>query len=216
MRSSLNKELTIYDFDPQRLSRKTTEIQRAVRWQYLAPPFPIRAAKAYISEETVSSRHHFGSAETWMEDYIYKEIMQACPSYVSRGLPLEHISYDGRRPLLAASRHPNGAVAVAALSYLTSNGRYETPLCTVALPKVAAQAPVGIFGFFKGIEIEYTADMKGKRVYAQDLASNQAEDITACVKIQDNRLYVDGNILGRIGSMAQSDESDPSLVICLR
>ena len=64
MRSSLNKELPIYDFDPQRLSHKTTEIQRAVRWQYLAPPFPIQDAKTYISGEAVVSRHYFGSAET--------------------------------------------------------------------------------------------------------------------------------------------------------
>ena len=40
MRSSLNKELTIYDFDPQRLSRKTTEIQRAVRWRIWRRHFP--------------------------------------------------------------------------------------------------------------------------------------------------------------------------------
>lgn len=154
MRSSLNKDLPVYDLDPQRLSHKTTEIERAVRWQYLAPPFPIQDTKTYISGEAVASRHYFGSAKTWMSDHIHKEILQTCPSYVSRGLPLEHIAYDEELPLLAASRHPNGAVAVAALGHLTSNGRYETPLCTVTLPEVAIQAPVGIFGFFTGIKIE--------------------------------------------------------------
>ena len=216
MRSSLNKELPVYDFDPQRLSHKTTEIRRAVRWQYLAPPFPIQEAKTYVSRETVVSRHYFGSAETWMSDYIHKEVMQTSPSWVSRGMPLERIVYDGDRPLLAASRHPNGAVAVAALSYLSPNGRYETPLCTLTLPDVAPGAPVGIFGYFQGVEIAYTAAIEGKRIYAQDLAEDRAEDITACVRAEGNRLFISGEILNRIGMAAQSDESDPGLVVCLK
>lgn len=146
------------------------------------------------------SRHYFGSAETWMGDYIHKEILQTCPSYVSRGLPLKHIAYDGERPLLAASRHPNGAVAVAALGYLTTNGRYETPLCTVRLPEVAVQAPVGIFGFFKGVEIDYTTAVEGRRVFAQDLASSQAEDITGRVK---------RGATGCISTVRRSERSEP-------
>ena len=70
-----------------------------------------------------------------------------------------------------------------------------------------------MFGEYKTLTIN--TNLKVKKVYMQDLASNFAYDVTSKVKILDNKVIISGKLISKIGTSAQpkTDTSEPGTLI---
>jgi hypothetical protein len=91
------------------------------------------------------------------------------------------------------------------------------PSCDVTLSVADAPGPYGVFGYFDSLTLELDRPMHGKRVLAQDLASNGAIDISSMVQIRGKNLYIPGNVIRQVGlhSATLGDISAPGLVIAI-
>ena len=58
------------------------------------------------------------------------------------------------------------------------------PACDVTLPVSDAPGPFGVFGNFDELTLIFDEALKGKRVLAQDLAGEEAHDISNEVEIR--------------------------------
>ena len=91
------------------------------------------------------------------------------------------------------------------------------PLADVTIEAGKLDRPVGIFGEYASLTLITTADLAGKRVFAQDLAGTAPVDITAEVRIAGGKLTIPGSVIHRVGLMAAKpgDVSDPGLVLAV-
>lgn len=218
MRSGLCRPIPVFDFDPQGVSRRLCEIDRAVNWQRLAPAFALRETRSvYASRTLVTDPYTFREGETWMLGYLHRTVSQSCPAVVTRDLALRDIDCrEADRPLLAGSLHPNGAVAVAAVPH-RCGGVYRTPAVSLTVPVSAPQAPVGLFGRFAEVTLAFDRPVDGLRVCAQDLAGDTAADVTARVRVTGNTVVVSGALLDRLSLDGQpaDDQSAPGVLLRL-
>lgn len=213
MRSTMCKDIPVFQFDPQHVSKRAKEVIRTVNWQKLAPAFAIKQSLTYVSPELVSDSYKFENGETWFDDYIGKEVMQACPAVLCRGMLPEIHYHEEEKPVIVASRNPNGAISAASLPRQVKKGHYRTPLATLILKGVDTSVPVGIFGYWKDVVIEYINDLNGRQIWVQDLASDTAFDITTWACIKNNCVTIDEKQINQWGGAFTDDESEPGFVI---
>ena len=91
------------------------------------------------------------------------------------------------------------------------------PACDVTLSVADAPGPYGVFGYFDSLTLASDKPFHGKRVLAQDLAGDEAIDISSMVQVQGKNLYIPGKVIRRIGlhSATPGDISAPGLVIAI-
>lgn len=78
---------------------------------------------------------------------------------------------------------------------------------------------VGIFGYYRSLTVSFEEPIKkNKRVWAQDLSSDQAVDITSEVQQKGNCLIFPGELIQKIGlsNATDGDVSDPAIVVEIR
>jgi len=215
---------------PRQCKRRMDEVVRALRWQRLAQPFvgiscqtgvtgQLRAGDAVlIDDQILVDSWTFKSGETWLSEAIGKTIRQGAPARVSRGLPLPEVQCAAESPFVIAGRFPNGAVAVAVQGRTIHGENWTFPPVDVSVAVGAARGPVGIFGHYRSLTLRFDTPLGKVRVLAQDLACEQAEDITDKVMIKGNTLSFPGSLIERVGLSAASkgDLSDPGLVVMIR
>lgn len=81
-----------------------------------------------------------------------------------------------------------------------------------------ADFPIGVFGKYKKLILNFK-NLRGHiTVYAQDLAANKAINITQDVEIQNNSLILPGELIEKIGTEANrtDDLSEPGLVLKIK
>lgn len=83
------------------------------------------------------------------------------------------------------------------------------------------KAPVGLFGVLGEVTLLYLSPLPAPsrlKVWAQDLKSDRAIDVTAQVRIHPDRIVVPAALIHRIGLSAASpgDLSDPGMVLQVR
>jgi hypothetical protein len=124
--------------------------------------------------------------------------------------------YSEDQPVVLASKYPNGAVAVVTVGRNLGR-KYITKPETVTIKMTELTAPVGIFGDYKELILEFPAkiNLKGIKIYGQDLAGEIPVNITKQVKIDGNKLTVPGDVIRKVGLMAatKGDVSDPGMVL---
>jgi hypothetical protein len=81
-----------------------------------------------------------------------------------------------------------------------------------------APGPYGIFGSFTTLTLVFDRPLRGRRVIVQDLASDQALDVTNRVRIDCRSLQLTEADLRTFGLHATTtgDISSPGLVLALR
>jgi hypothetical protein len=91
------------------------------------------------------------------------------------------------------------------------------PAASVELNVGDAPGPYGVFGSCTTLTLIFDRAIKGKRVHAQDLAADQALDITNHIHIDDRSLQLCKSDLQRFGlhNVSEGDVSSPGLVISL-
>jgi len=193
---------------------------RVLRWNRIAAPFSIFESENHISDEWLTGGLEFNQTK-WPNLKGYRA--QTAPAALSRNCPLPEakpVAKDGVRPFVTASKYPDGPFAVATLPRTLDadriNVRVPADICAYG---ASAEFPVGVFGVYNTLTLEFDRDITGKRVFAQDLLENEAHDCTDEVKISGNKLILGGEWIDRTGFAARKDArdtSDPGAVLVLR
>lgn len=206
------------------LKRRLDEVVRGVRWHRIAEPFGVEGAGTYMVDTVkLQDTWDLHKDETWRENssgrVVGELIKEKTPARVSRGMGLylpevADTSFD--RPIVLASKYPNGAVSVVTIGR-TIGREYVSKKVSVTLKLDDWEAPIGIFGYYKDITFVFSTQSIGKKmnVFAQDLAGDTPVDITKQVKFSKNKLTIPGEVIEKIGLMnaTEGDLSDPGLIL---
>jgi len=207
----------VFFHNPKRCKERLDEVVRGLRWQRLATPFGAGTAECFLDEKILFDEYDFSDKTFWTGDRM---IRQGAPARVSRGIALPEVRGEGVHPYAAASRYPNGAVAIATFGRLCDGNReYRTPRADVVLNVGNATGPIGIFGYYKTLTLAFDAPVSEKaRIWGQDLAGDEAVDITQEAEVSGSRFTLTGGLIERIGLSAasQGDVSDPGMVLVIR
>jgi hypothetical protein len=186
----------------------------------------------------------FGPGDTWDHAVIGKTIRQGAPARISRGMPLPEVvpAATGAAPFVVASRHANGAVAVATLGRYNDAQGYYFPRANISIDvSEGSDAPaaaggsnltLGVFGHYGTLTVTNIRLQKptpsglapSPRLLSQDLLAAEAIDITqhAGVRIEAGLagsmvLSIEGALIDTLGTAAatRGDISEPGLVLCL-
>lgn len=201
--------------DPRLLRYRTAEVVRAVRWQRIAPPWPLGYTRSELDAFRLEDDWMLNRGESLDPNAAGLLVRQGAPARVARNLGLPLVSSTGSPPYVAASRHPNGATAVAALPRVFAGRGAVYPEADVSLEVEDPLRPVAVFGRFKSLTLDLVAPPSAMRVMAQDLASDKAEEITGRVNIAGSTMVIPGELINKVGqsASARGDQSDPGLVI---
>jgi hypothetical protein len=164
----------------------------------------------------------FSTGETWFSEVIGNTAYQGAAARVARGLSLPTVTGTANSqdslPFVVATKYPNGAVSIATIGRCKPANGWFSPRADIVLDAGAATGPVGIFGYYKSLRINFTQLPKNPRIKAQDLAGDVAVDITSRVTITTTSITIPGPVISEIGLSAATagDVSDPGMVLALQ
>jgi len=208
------------EYDPFNYRKRIDEVTRAVRWHRIAPAFSVGATGNFLDENVLIDTWCFRHGDAWAVWMDGKEAIQTAPARVSRGMPLPKVcvSDGGPAPYVIASRHPNGAVSVATLARISTGKGPYFPLAEVSIDIADANVPIGIFGRYKSLTLNFPAEPGRSGVLAQDLAGDAALDIRDKVKREGKTITLSGHLIEKVGLSAASpgDLSEPALVLVIK
>ena len=205
------------NYNPFRVDKRMTEVTRAIKWQRIAPPFGVGAKEVVLSSNMLADNWTFKEGDTWAYWVINRNIVQKAPGIVVRGIGLPTVECEGEPPFVLASRHPNGAVAIATLPRIDSLRGYYFPHADITLHIEKSDTLIGVFGKYASLKLA-SEDLSMKcRIFAQDLAGKVATDITGNVKFKKGSILIPGQLIEEIGCSANKGEdlSEPGLVLKL-
>ena len=199
--------------------KNSTEAIRAVRWlTAFAPPYPIGVGAVRFGRYILTDSFNFHGSDCWISCYGDREIPQAAPSLIARNCYQPQVEYlSDEKPFVAVSMHPNEATSVAVLPRFSEERGMVTPPVKIRLAQRLHNPFTGVFGKMAELTLVYDGDISAKRVFAQDLAADTAEEITDVCAVDGREITVSGAVLERIGTSANTDgdNSAPGLVITL-
>lgn len=188
---------------------------RAVMWQRIAPPFGVHESDFQVSRNMVSDKWDYPQTKEQQWPYLGgRTIVQDSPSAISRGMNLPKVETDGVLPLVGCSIHPNGALSVGAFPR-TLDGKLNTHYpAHVTLEGANSASPIGVFGYYKSLTVIFKTPPKG-RLWAQDLASDNALDIIDKISLEGNILTLSGELIEKVGLSAARDpeHETPGLIL---
>ncbi len=194
---------------PKPISQKLDEVDRAIRWQRIAPAYSCKYGVTKVSEKVLTDNWRFGENEDI--------VTQGAPQVVARGIALPNVTPAAGclEPYIVASKNPNGAVTIASLGRVTTEKGYQKASADVTLNIGKNTGKIGVFGFFNSLTIETESIIENKLVFACDLLDDNAYDITDDVKISAHKIIIDGTLIEQIGLMkaSENDVSEPGLVL---
>ena len=121
---------------------------------------------------------------------------------------------DGEVPFVVASRHPEGALSLAALPLLDPAKGSWTPAAEARFDAALEPGvPVGVFGRFGSVVLDDRTE--GRRVAARDLLGGEPVDLTArCVR-EAGRIVLPGDALAAVGASRNppGDDSEPGALV---
>lgn len=202
---------------PREAKRRMDEVIRALRWQRIAAPYPCGTGRFESSEEILTDGWAFAAGETWQHELVGSTVWQGAPAVIARNIDLPLVKAEGEKPFVFAARFPNGAIAVCAQERTRPGHAWYMPPCSVTVKAGDAPGPFGIFGEFERLTLTFAKPPHGKRVIAQDLAGDEAIDITSRVEFQGAAIHFDGNLLRQAGlrNGTPGDLSSPGVVVAL-
>ena len=197
------------------LKHRMDEVIRAVRWHRIAPPFAIGRSSFACSSQEYVDRWTMREGETWTDRKPGSVASASAPATMARGVSLPTVRCDeAEPPFVAVARYPNGCLSVGTVGRALDRV-YRTPLADVRIEGARQGRPIGVFGYYKRLTIQFDKLTRPKAIWAQDLASDRSENVLGLVKIEGNLVTVPGSLIRRIGLAAahRGDLSDPGLVL---
>lgn len=208
------------EYDPFNFKKRIDEVTRAVRWQRIAPAFPVGQTRNLLDKDVLIDTWRFRHGDSWAIWMDGRESLQTAPARVARGMPLPDVSVPdaGPAPYVLASRHPNGAVAVATLPRISTSAGSYFPLADVTIEVPDIDAPIGIFGRYNSLTLKLTEEPGKCRILAQDLTGDKAIDITDKVECKGKAITLCGELIKQVGLSAATpnDLSEPALVLVIK
>lgn len=201
------------------IKNRRDEIVRGIRWHRIAEPFGVGNTTYNIDTIRLEDNWNLQEHETWVNRPVGERVTASAPARVSRGMELAEVSnlHPESKPFILTSRYPNGAIAIVSIGRALDRKYISSKeIVTVKIKDIAA--PIGIFGQFKEVILYLPENLKGKKVWAQDLAGDAPVDITDRIKTDGKKLIITDTLIQEIGLMAASDgdKSDPGLVIQIK
>ncbi len=203
------------------LKTKMAEITRAVRFHRMAPAFGVNGKETYFSDSILTDewaiKDQKSEIEAWWGFRDGDVLQKSGPAIISRGMVLPVVSPDinGNAPYVTAAKNPNGVISVATLGR-TLDRKYFIPKSDISI-EAGNSTFFGIFGEYNTLTLNFDLEITNCRIYAQDLADSEAEDITELVTVSDKKLVIPGELIHRIGTLKNpaGDTSEPGLVLKL-
>ena len=196
---------------------RMNEVERFGRWSRIAPAFPAGIGTYKSSEKELIDYCEYTKWDTWNKATYGKMVYQSAPAIMSRNMPLPIVEINGEPPYVVATTYPKGPVCVATEGRVRPEDNWFHPRAKVTIQIKDVTQPIGIFGHYDELVIEFPETIKPKNVWAQDLLAESATDIRSKVKIDGNTLSISGALIDKIGTSAgdKGDVSVPGLVIKL-
>lgn len=198
-------------------ARPVSEIECALRWQRIAPPFSANIGKLEISKERLMDVWHCPerAANLWPSlpqgDYYV-----TAPSAISRNMPLPKVTAKGDKPYVVSSVHPENKALCVAVTPRSINGKIHlTPLAEISVKGGVASALLGVFGRFNTLSVEFDEEVENCRVFAQNMLSNTAQEVTGRVLLSGNMMTIGGDLMLQIGTPEDAESSIPAVVFKL-
>lgn len=209
------------------LKTKMLEVVRAARWHRIAPAFAADCEKTTVATKSLTDTWTFGDIsaeieEWWLNMPILKQctvddtVTIAAPAQIARNCKLAEVVPDenGSEPYVIVSKNPNGVFSIATLGR-TMGREYRLPCCDVTVDAENADT-VGIFGAYRSLTL-LGVNTKSARVFMQDLADEQAYDVTDDLFFDERGLTVPGTLIERITrtvhSVGDADTSESGVVL---
>ena len=196
---------------------RTNEAERAGRWFRIAPAFACGQGTYEASEKELVDCFPYDKYSTWNSATYGKTVYQSAPAIMARNMALPIVQTDEKEePYVMATTYPDGAICVATEGRVQPENEWFYPLADVTIEAKGTAHPIGIFGYYKSLKIQFAEDLgQVKHVWAQDLLADASTDIKKEIKIEDRAIIIPGEVIKRIGTAAASknDISAPGLVL---
>jgi hypothetical protein len=193
------------------VDKRMNEMDRLVRWQRIAPPMPAGYGTYQASEKVLIDKFKFRVGDTWKEDTWGKMITQGAPAVIARNMSLPNVECEGEPPYVLASKFSNGAVCIATEGRVKPEESWYHPQADVTAEVGALNGLVGIFGYYSSLTLIFEVPVPKKAtIWAQDLLTKQATNISEKVNIEGNSITIPGKLIEEIGT-AENDEGDISV-----
>lgn len=174
--------------------RSAAETVCALRWQRLAPPFPANEGGVQISQERLMDEWRYPERDESLWPCVSDVAMQkSAPAAIARNMSLPEVEAQGQKPFVVCSMHPKTKALGVAILPRTMQGQLEvTPKARILVRGGSPDAPIGLFGSFESMTIDFGTSIEGRRVWKQNLLRNEAEDITERMAIRGSCLKIEG------------------------
>lgn len=198
------------------VDHRLNEMGRFVRWQRIAPPMPAGYGTYEASENFLIDNYKFRVGDTWKKNTWGKIVNQSAPAIMVRNIALPKVEINGAPPYVLASKFPNGSICIATEGRVKPDNSWYHPRAKIYLECGEGNGSIGIFGHYASLTLSFDKEIPRKTVvWAQDLLSDQAINITSKIKIENNTLTIPGELIDEIGTAAgtEDDISVPGLVL---
>lgn len=197
-----------------------SEMRAALNWMLTyAPAFSAKDATYRSSDVSLTDSFYFDrDVADWFQSGN-RTMTETAPAVMARGCELpEVVTRKGMfTPFVAASVNPiTGAASIGCFRRTVDPNESVAGMADVTFCVGKDTAPIGVFGMFGSLTLVMDEDYSdGVKVLAQDLLGTDAEDISAYVTVEGNRITIDGTVLRRVGRSARTDKdnSEPSLIL---
>lgn len=195
--------------------RPVAESAAALRWQRIAPPFAAGKGELTISEERLKDVWRCPKRAPGLWPNVPEgDYHVTAPASIARNMPLPEVSGEGEKPYVLCSVHPDyGALCVAVTPRTLPEGIDLTLPADIKVRGAKADAPIGLFGRFSSLTVDFGKRIEGSRVYAQSMLSDTARDVTALVELSGSRLTVPGGLMTAVDAGADAENRIPAVVL---
>ena len=196
---------------------RINEHERLGEWQRKARPFLAGFGTYASSEKELVDYCEFTKWDTWNKATYGKIVSQSAPAIMARNMPLPTVEIEGEPPYVMATTYPNGPVCVATEGRVRPDDNWFHPRAKVTIQVKDANQPIGIFGHYDELIIQFPETINPENIWAQDLLAESATDILSKVNVEGNTLSIPGDLIDKIGTSAASDDdiSVPGMVLKL-
>lgn len=180
---------------PKWFEKAERKVNALVNWHKIAPPFAICNETVLFSEHTLCDTYFFEDFEKehWLYDLANGKLAKVvCPSVIAVDTELPEVSsMEDDLPYVVSSKNPiSGAYAIGFLKRTVNNVENCEFLCDAKIKIDDINAPLGVFGKFASITLEYGKSVEGARVYIQMLDIGDTFDITDCAEVNDRSVKI--------------------------
>lgn len=195
--------------------RPMLESLRALRWHRIAPPFPANRGEILFSEAWLTDEWHYPVRDAGLWPNVSDVTKQfSAPAIIARNMPLPEVQATGETPFVVCSTHPDThALSVAVVPRTLPDQLYVTPAATIRVCCADPDAPMGLFGHWQSVELVFDRPAKGQRVWGQDLASEEAVELTGQVQLTGTGLIVPAAVLKALTQNGDHEDALPGIVL---